>query len=314
MVDLNTKNLSVSDIKPPTRNKKLFFTSVPKKSSVEKKTLRDLMFDTESGVPMRINDDFTDQIDISNKLFTETPHTSMIENRRSRKSSSNVNIIEQAKRDFLSQKRENEESQMSKRSVKPQIIIENGVIRLERPNYIEVKKKVSEDIRIGNERNAVSIDMTHEKAKLTSMSFRKKNHTEKWSEEETEFFYKALEFFGTDFSLLEIILKPRNRNQIKNKFHKEERINKEKVENSLKNFTPDNVVKFFSLIKDLKKKKRKYDDIDFKKLILNNFVWSDEFFLKKNEDNISENDEEEEPEEEEDPEDNDDNLTISDNV
>ncbi len=61
--------------------------------------------------------------------------------------------------------------------------------------------------------------------KVTSMSFRTKNQTAKWTEEETRKFYKAIEIFGADFSMIAKLFPTRNRDQVKNKFHKEEKVN-----------------------------------------------------------------------------------------
>jgi len=70
--------------------------------------------------------------------------------------------------------------------------------------------------------------------RLTSMSFRTRQHTEKWTPDENRKFYKALEIFGSDFSLISRIFKNRTRNQIKNKFHKEEKQGPQKVDAALK--------------------------------------------------------------------------------
>lgn len=46
-----------------------------------------------------------------------------------------------------------------------------------------------------------------------------------WSEKETAVFFKALEIYGTDFSLIEKILGNRSRRELKFKFKREERLN-----------------------------------------------------------------------------------------
>jgi hypothetical protein len=70
--------------------------------------------------------------------------------------------------------------------------------------------------------------------KLNSMSFRQRNHTAKWTDEETRKFYKALTIFGPDFSMIAKMFKDRDRNQVKNKFHKEERQNPAKIDAAFK--------------------------------------------------------------------------------
>jgi len=70
-----------------------------------------------------------------------------------------------------------------------------------------------------------------EKKKITtSNSFKNINHSEKWTEVETKKFYRAIELFGTDFSLITKLFPTRNRNQIKNKFLKEEKVSKKKID------------------------------------------------------------------------------------
>lgn len=73
--------------------------------------------------------------------------------------------------------------------------------------------------------------------KLTSMSFRTRNNTAKWTPEETKKFYKAIEIFGADFSLIAKLFPTRNRDQIKNKFNKEEKVNVARMNEAFKRNT-----------------------------------------------------------------------------
>jgi hypothetical protein len=51
---------------------------------------------------------------------------------------------------------------------------------------------------------------------LTSLTYLPRQPSEKWKPEETQKFYKALQIFGTDFSLIEKVFnKSRTRDQIK---------------------------------------------------------------------------------------------------
>eukprot|EP00826_Nyctotherus_ovalis_P043612 TRINITY_DN4611_c0_g1_i1.p1 TRINITY_DN4611_c0_g1~~TRINITY_DN4611_c0_g1_i1.p1 ORF type:complete len:265 (+),score=59.04 TRINITY_DN4611_c0_g1_i1:229-1023(+) len=70
--------------------------------------------------------------------------------------------------------------------------------------------------------------------KESSRGRRRKEKSEKWLPEETERFYKALQIFGTDFSIIVRLLPGRSRKQIKNKFNREERENPEKIDSILK--------------------------------------------------------------------------------
>ena len=62
---------------------------------------------------------------------------------------------------------------------------------------------------------------------------RRREKAEKWLPEETEKFYKALQIFGTDFSIIMKLLPGRSRKQIKNKFNREERENSQKIDSIL---------------------------------------------------------------------------------
>ena len=63
--------------------------------------------------------------------------------------------------------------------------------------------------------------------------FSRKEYTKKWGKQENRKFFKALKIFGTDFSLIANFFETRSRVQIKNKFRKEEKSNKEAVEEAL---------------------------------------------------------------------------------
>mmetsp|Transcript_3975 Transcript_3975/g.3395 ORF Transcript_3975/g.3395 Transcript_3975/m.3395 type:complete len:120 (+) Transcript_3975:692-1051(+) len=66
------------------------------------------------------------------------------------------------------------------------------------------------------------------------MSFKQRNHTEKWTEEETRKFLKAIEIFGSDFSMIAKLFPKRNRAQIKNKFRKEEKEKPAEIDDAFK--------------------------------------------------------------------------------
>ena len=68
----------------------------------------------------------------------------------------------------------------------------------------------------------------------TSHSFKNRGHSQKWREKDTRLFFKALSLFGTDFSMVALLLKGRERSQLINKYHKEERDDPKRVEASLR--------------------------------------------------------------------------------
>lgn len=101
----------------------------------------------------------------------------------------------------------------------PKLVLKDGKVKLEVPSF-EAETKEQGPIEVFQDKKKFT----------TSNSFKNINHSEKWTEDETEKFFRALEIFGTDFSLIAKLFPNRNRNQIKNKFLKEERVSKEKVD------------------------------------------------------------------------------------
>ncbi|XP_060086340.1 transcription factor TFIIIB component B'' homolog [Ylistrum balloti] len=79
---------------------------------------------------------------------------------------------------------------------------------------------------------------------VTYTSFRKQRQKLSWSEKETEKFYKALSYIGTDFSLIHSVFPKRSRNEIKKKFALEDKKNRDKVEAALRNKKPFNMAVF----------------------------------------------------------------------
>ena len=68
----------------------------------------------------------------------------------------------------------------------------------------------------------------------TSHSFKNRGFSQKWKEKDTRLFYKALSLFGTDFSMVALLFRGRDRSQLINKYHKEERDDSARVENALR--------------------------------------------------------------------------------
>jgi len=76
---------------------------------------------------------------------------------------------------------------------------------------------------------AVEVGMNH----VSSASFSKRQYASPWSQQETELFYDALRKFGTEFGLMESVLKGRTRKMIKNKFIREEKAHPMRVDAAL---------------------------------------------------------------------------------
>ncbi|CAM9629492.1 unnamed protein product [Chrysoparadoxa australica] len=81
----------------------------------------------------------------------------------------------------------------------------------------------------------------------TSSSFLVRERTEKWTVEETEQFYLALQQCGTDFCMMEQLYETRTRKQLKKKFGREERSHPELVAKALSAVVPLDISAFKSV-------------------------------------------------------------------
>lgn len=68
---------------------------------------------------------------------------------------------------------------------------------------------------------------------LNYNSYRKFHHTKKWTKRETAKFYKALSMIGTDFTMIQRLFAHRNRDEIKRKFKREEKLNQALIDKIL---------------------------------------------------------------------------------
>ena len=70
--------------------------------------------------------------------------------------------------------------------------------------------------------------------RLNAATYAPKRPNERWGVQETTLFYTALSQFGTDFSMIATLFPGRDRRAIKNKFVREEKQNRDRVEAALK--------------------------------------------------------------------------------
>ena len=125
---------------------------------------------------------------------------------------------------------ENEKNEYMKK-IKSKIVMVNGQWTIEKPDVGLINKKYNEEHNNNNQPKETIFISNEEN--ISSLSFLKIDHTKKWTKEETDLFYKALELFGLDFSFLEIVLKPRKRVEIKRKYLKEKKENPKEIEKAI---------------------------------------------------------------------------------
>jgi hypothetical protein len=267
--------------------KQLFLVKHTSNDNEDCRTLLEIINDTESGVPIA------------------APKEKKLDDLSSGKNRKCSNISNSQSSDFLSIKTERDRD--TSNLMKPRVIIENGKVRIEKPNIVEISQKLQE------EQKRTAFVEYNDRNKISSLSFKKRLHSDKWDERETEFFYKCLEYFGTDFSVLEVVLTPRTRNQIKNKYRKEEKSNSKRVETALKKFNPTRLYRLLTVIKNLQT--RKGGAVDFQKLLSDESTFNQDDFNKQldillkeedDKDSLTESEDIYEGEEDEDEEDDDD--------
>ena len=67
----------------------------------------------------------------------------------------------------------------------------------------------------------------------TSLFKKRSRKPQKWTEEDTNTFYKCLEIFGMDFSMISEVLSHKTQRQLLRKFHKERKRDPNKVDSAL---------------------------------------------------------------------------------
>lgn len=91
---------------------------------------------------------------------------------------------------------------------------------------------------------------------LTYVSYRKFNHTKKWTERETAKFYKALSMIGTDFTMIQRLFSHRSRDEIKRKFKREEKINQALIDKIMSKTSEIDLSVFVSTSSDDEQRKK----------------------------------------------------------
>ena len=118
------------------------------------------------------------------------------------------------------------------KKLKTKIVMVNGKMVMEKPDVGAINKKYNEE-HYKNISPMETIFVNNEEKVVNSLSFLNMKPTKKWTEEENKLFYKAIELFGLDFSLFEIVLKKRTREEIKRKYLKEKKDNIKEIEKAI---------------------------------------------------------------------------------
>ncbi len=82
--------------------------------------------------------------------------------------------------------------------------------------------------------NPISLSLTSKSNSRVLVHSKHSKKPMKWSEQDSRTFFKCLEIFGMDFSMVKEVLTHKTQRQILRKFHKEKKRNPEVVENALR--------------------------------------------------------------------------------
>ena len=227
--------------------KNIFITSnnkEKKNNKLKTKTLFDLINETKEGNLLPSNK----IIDLDNN------NKSILLNKKRKNSLITLRTLSNNKSQSSITNNLNSPNEEYIKSIKPKVVMKNGKISIEKPDIGLINKQYNDNL---NKSLFPLEEIEDNNKKISSLSFKKINHCNKWKEEETNIFYKAIEVFGLDFSFLEIVLFPRTRNEIKNKYLKEEKVNKDKLNESIN--AKKNVSKMFEVLKIFQNKEKERD-------------------------------------------------------
>jgi hypothetical protein len=157
------------------------------------KTLMELINDKESGIPMTTYLKLKEEK--KKKINSEKSECNMA-NDNSNVSSSALKSSDKLLLKIKSNRslHEEENNKNYSKYFKPKLIWDTKTNKMiiEKPLIAEASQRMNEDI-IKN--NPSVYEQNGDKIKITSSSFKKTMHTNKWNDEESEFFYKVLECF-----------------------------------------------------------------------------------------------------------------------
>lgn len=113
----------------------------------------------------------------------------------------------------------------------PTTIIVNGQIQIDQSS-LQIDRHAHAQAERDAERMEV-VDESEITRRVNAGSWLKREKTESWDEENTDLFYNGLRMFGTDFEMISKMFPGRTRRTIKLKFTKEEKLDKDRIKDTL---------------------------------------------------------------------------------
>lgn len=114
------------------------------------------------------------------------------------------------------------------------VCLDNSAFKLDKKKVESKQMKTCNGTESDGRSSTASKNSEPHTGFVTSHSFKSRGFSQKWKDKDTRLFFKALSLFGTDFSMIALLFKGRDRSQLINKYHKEERDNPARVEDALR--------------------------------------------------------------------------------
>ncbi|CDS13375.1 hypothetical protein LRAMOSA05553 [Lichtheimia ramosa] len=221
------------DLKDPTKWKTLEdITEDPAPASFLGRSMSDFVHDLEGGIVSKIYKEMEIERLANKRLAQEAMSSEERERLEAQKREQEERRQREAEERQREQERRREEnsSVLQESSHAPQVRLINGQIVLDTDSL--VVDRANEHTVVDTSAMEV-VEETNMTRKLNSQTWGKKSHSARWTPYETMDFYNAIAQFGTDFTMVAHLLPGRTRNQVRNKFNREEKKHPERIKEVL---------------------------------------------------------------------------------
>ncbi|KAJ8662976.1 hypothetical protein O0I10_001152 [Lichtheimia ornata] len=233
--ELRRQKKKKRELKDPTKWKTLEdINDDPAPPTFLDRSMSDFVNDLETGIVSKIYKEMEIER-LANKKLAQQADTLSPEERARLEATKRENE-ERRQREAEERQREQERRREESSSVlqesshAPQVRLINGQIVLDTDSL--VVDRANEHAVVDTSAMEV-VEETNMTRKLNSQTWGKKSHTARWTPYETMDFYNAIAQFGTDFTMVAHLLPGRTRNQVRNKFNREEKKHPERIKEVL---------------------------------------------------------------------------------
>ncbi|KAI7885514.1 hypothetical protein K492DRAFT_203927 [Lichtheimia hyalospora FSU 10163] len=223
------------ELKDPTKWKTLEdITDDPAPASLLQRSMSEFVNDMQGGIVSRIYKEMEIERLANKKLAQQGDKISSEE--RARLEAQKREQEERRQREAEERQREQERRREENSSVlqetshAPQVRLINGQIVLDTDSL--VVDRANEQTVVDTSAMEI-VEESNMTRKLNSQTWGRKSYSARWTPYETMDFYNAIAQFGTDFTMVAHLLPGRTRNQVRNKFNREEKKHPQRIKEVL---------------------------------------------------------------------------------